>query len=306
MRAMRDTVKTWELVQQRSAHRSRRPDSLIACSDAAGVVREVGEGVHGFQPGDHVAANFFETWFSGPFLPGYHATTRGGGMDGVLAEAIAVDARSVVKMPAALSFEQAATLPCAAVTAWHALFETQPLRPGQTVLVQGTGGVSIFGLQLAKAAGARVIVTSSSDAKLEKAKALGADFGINYRQTPAWGVKALELTHGLGVDHVIDVGGPETFDQSVEALRYQGHLSLLGVLTGVKGTVNTYGFFHKALRATGIYVGSTEMFEALVRTVDQHRLVPQVDRVFGFDEARAAYEYLGSAQHFGKVVIRVG
>jgi NADPH:quinone reductase-like Zn-dependent oxidoreductase len=234
-----------------------------------------------------------------------HAGALGGGQDGMLAEEVVLPDTAWVKMPARLSFEAAATLPCAGVTAYHALFEAAQLRAGDVVLVQGTGGVSIFGLQLARAAGARVIVTSSSAAKRERALALGADHVIDYKTETAWGEAARAWTGGRGVDIVIEVGGPGTFDQSVAALRYNGTMSLLGVLTGTRGEVNTYGVFHKGLRIAGVYVGSVAMFEGLVRALEARKIDPVIDRTFGFGEAKDAYAYLASGAHFGKVVIRV-
>jgi NADPH:quinone reductase-like Zn-dependent oxidoreductase len=191
------------------------------------------------------------------------------------------------------------------VTAYHALFEAAHLRAGDVVVLQGTGGVSMFGLQLAKAAGARVIVTSSSAAKRERALALGADHVIDYTADPKWGESARAWTGGRGADIVIEVGGPGTFDQSVAALRYGGTMSILGVLTGTRGEISTYGVFHKALRVAGVYVGSVAMFEGLVRALEANQIDPIIDRTFGFAEAKDAYAHLASATHFGKVVIRI-
>lgn len=277
----------------------------IPLSDGAGEVLEVGSAVTAFEAGDRVAASFFPTWLSGELSDAHHAAALGGGVDGMLAEEVVLDASSWVRIPEGWSFEEAATLPCAAVTAWHALFEAAQLKPGQTVLVQGTGGVSIFGLQLAKAAGARVIVTSSSAAKREKALAMGADHVIDYKAEAEWGKAARGFTGGRGVDVVVEVGGPGTFDQSLAALRYGGTMSILGVLTGTAGPVNTYGIFHKHLKVAGIYVGSVAMFEDLVRALEATKAKPAIDRVFAFDEVPAAYEYLASGSHFGKVVVRV-
>jgi NADPH:quinone reductase-like Zn-dependent oxidoreductase len=192
------------------------------------------------------------------------------------------------------------------VTAWHALFEAAQLRPGDTVLLQGTGGVSILALQLARAAGARVVLTSSSDAKRERARVLGSEHTIDYKKTPAWGEAARAWTGGRGVDVAVEVGGPGTFDQSVAALRFGGTMSILGVLTGTRGEINTYALFQKALHVHGIYVGSVAMFEALNRALVASHVHPIVDKVFAFDEARAAYEHLSGGAHFGKVVVRVG
>jgi NADPH:quinone reductase-like Zn-dependent oxidoreductase len=284
---------------------ARRKAPVVPTSDGAGEVLEVGAAVTRHKVGDRVAAAFFPRWIDGAMSEQAHAAALGGSHDGMLAEEVVLHETAWVKMPARLSFEAAATLPCAGVTAYHALFEAVQLRPGDTVVVQGTGGVSIFGLQLARAAGARVIVTSSSAAKRERALAMGADHVIDYKAVPAWGEAVRAWTGGRGADVVVEVGGPGTFDQSAIALKYGGTMSLLGVLTGTKGEVNTYGIFHKGLRIAGIYVGSVAMFESLVRALEARQIEPVVDRSFGFGEARAAYEYLASAQHFGKVVIRV-
>ncbi|HEX4418573.1 MAG TPA: NAD(P)-dependent alcohol dehydrogenase [Kofleriaceae bacterium] len=284
----------------------KRKAPVVPASDGAGEVVEVGAAVTRFKVGDRVAASFFPTWLSGELSDYHHANALGGGRDGMLAEQVVLPEASWIALPARLSFEAAATLPCAGVTAYHALFEAARLRAGDVVLVQGTGGVSMFGLQLAKAAGARVIVTSSSQAKRERALALGADHVIDYKADPAWGETARAWTGGRGADIVIEVGGPGTFDQSVAALRYGGTMSILGVLTGLKGEINTYGVFHKALRVAGVYVGSVAMFEGLIRALEASRIDPIIDdRTFGFAEVRDAYAYLQSGAHFGKVVVRV-
>src|SRR5215470_15915456 len=287
----------------RGARKRKAP--VVPASDGAGEVIEVGAAVTRFRLGDRVAAAFFPLWHSGGMFEQVHSRALGGTQDGMLAEQVVLPEAAWVRMPARLSFEAAATLPCAGVTAYHALFEAARLRTGDTVLVQGTGGVSIFGLQLAKAAGARVVITSSSAAKRERAVALGADHVIDYKADPTWGESARKWTGGRGVDVVIEVGGPGTFDQSVAALRYGGTMSLLGVLTGVRGEVNTYGVFHKSLHIAGIYVGSVAMFESLVRILEATRIEPVIDRTFGFAELKDAYAHLASGAHFGKVVIRV-
>lgn len=287
----------------RGARKRKAP--VVPASDGAGEVVEVGPAVTRVAPGDRVAAAFFPGWIDGDPSDHHHAGALGGGQDGMLAEEVVLPESAWVRMPARLSFEAAATLPCAGVTAYHALFEAAHLRAGDVVLVQGTGGVSVFALQLAKAAGARVIVTSSSAAKRDRALGLGADHVIDYKADPAWGESARAWTGGRGVDIVVEVGGPGTFDQSVAALRYRGTMSLLGVLTGLRGEVNTYGVFHKLLRVAGIYVGSVAMFEALVRALEASRIDPIVDRTFGFGEVKDAYAYLASGAHFGKVVIRI-
>jgi NADPH:quinone reductase-like Zn-dependent oxidoreductase len=280
-----------------------RASPVVPLSDGAGEVVAVGPGVSRVAVGDRVAASFFPTWLDGDLSDAHHAQALGGGRDGMLAEEVVLPEASWIRLPEHLSFEEGATLPCAGLTAWHALFEAAAVRQGDVVLVQGTGGVSVFALQLAKSAGARVIVTSSSGEKREKARALGADHVLDYVAEPAWGDAARTLTGGRGVDVVVDVGGPGTFDQSVKALRYGGTMSLLGVLTGTKGEVNTYGIFQKTLRVAGIYVGSVSMFERFARALAANRTRPVVDRVFPFDEARAAYTYLASGSHFGKVVL---
>lgn len=291
----------------RGAHR-RASDAprVVPCSDGAGEVIEVGQAVRRVRVGDRVAAIFFPDWIDGGFAAVHHTKALGGNVDGMLAEEVVCPEAALVALPASLSYEEAATLPCAGVTAWNALFESAQVGPSSIVLVQGTGGVSIFGLQLAKAAGARVIVTSRSEEKRTWAATLGADLTLDYAADPRWGEAAWTWTAGRGVDVVVEVGGPGTFDQSVAALRYGGTMSLLGVLTGVKGEVNTYGVFHKALHVRGIYVGSRRMFESLVTAATVHNIRPIVHRVFAFEEAAAAYEYLASGAHFGKVVIQVG
>jgi NADPH:quinone reductase-like Zn-dependent oxidoreductase len=283
----------------------KRKAPIVPASDGAGEVVEVGAAVTRHAPGDRVAAAFFPTWLAGELSDYHHTRALGGGQDGMLAEQVVLPEAAWVAMPARLSYEAAATLPCAGVTAYHALFEAARLRAGDTVLVQGTGGVSMFGLQLAKAAGARVIVTSSSAAKRERALSLGADHVIDYKADPAWGESARAWTGGRGADIVIEVGGPGTFDQSVAALRYGGTMSILGVLTGLRGEVNTYGVFHKTLRVAGVYVGSVAMFEGLVRALEVSRIEPIIDRTFTFGEVKDAYAHLASGAHFGKVVVRV-
>src|SRR5215470_1168739 len=252
----------------------RRKAPIIPASDGAGEVIEVGGAVTRLAVGDRVAASFFPTWQSGDLSEYHHAHALGGGQDGMLAEEVVLPDTAWLRIPSRLSFEAA-----------H-------LRAGEVVVLQGTGGVSIFGLQLARAAGARVVITSSSAAKRERAFALGADHVIDYKAEPAWGDAARAWTGGRGADVVVEVGGPGTFDQSVAALRYGGTMSLLGVLTGLRGEVNTYGIFHKSLRVAGIYVGSVAMFEGLIRAIEASRIDPVIDRSFGFGDTREAYAYL--------------
>jgi NADPH:quinone reductase-like Zn-dependent oxidoreductase len=293
-----------DLLIAKNAHKSRSAPR-IPTSDGAGEVVEVGAAVKRLKVGDRVAANFFPSWHDGHPNAGHHARALGGSADGMLAEEVVLDERAWVLVPAHLSLEEAATLPCAGVTAYNALFESASLRPGETLLVQGTGGVSIFALQLAKVAGAQVICTSQSSEKRERARKLGARHTIDYKAKPEWGKEALALTDGRGVDVVVEVGGAGTFDQSAVALRYGGTMSILGVLAGTTGEVNTFGLVHKALRVHGIYVGSVRMFEELNRVLALHQIHPVIDRVFSFAEAQRAYEYLASGQHFGKVVVRL-
>ena len=280
-----------------------KPD-LVPLSDGAGEVVEVGPGVTRVKAGDRVAGCFFQRWFAGPPAADTHVSALGGGLDGMLAQYVVLEQDGVVALPAHLTFEEAATLPCAAVTAWHALAEHARIVAGETVLVQGTGGVSIFALQLARLMGARVIVTSSSNEKLARAKALGAAHGVNYKATPEWDKAVVELTGG-GVDHVVEVGGPGTLARSLRAIRVGGKITLIGVLAGA-AEINPMLIFSRRANVQGISVGSTQMFEAMNRAIAASGLKPVIDKVFAFGEAPAAYRHLQSAQHFGKVVIRVG
>jgi NADPH:quinone reductase-like Zn-dependent oxidoreductase len=295
-----------DILLARGAKGTNRERPIVPTSDGAGEVVEVGASVSRLRVGDRVMGAFFPTWQRGELEEAHHASALGGGTtDGMLAEEVVLKEGAWVRIPEHLSFEQAATLPCAGVTAYQALFVAAAVKPGSTVLLQGTGGVSILALQLAKAAGAIPLVTSSSGEKRERAKALGAAETFDYKATPAWGEAVRAFTGGRGVDVAVEVGGPGTFDQSVTALRFGGTMSILGVLTGVRGEVNTHAIFHKGLKVHGVYVGSVGMFEDLARALTASRIVPIVDRVFPFAEARAAYEYLASGAHFGKVVVRV-
>jgi len=233
-----------------------------------------------------------------------HSSALGGSIDGMLREYAVLEEDGIVKLPAHLSFEEGATLPCAAVTAWHALAEHARIVAGQTVLVQGTGGVSIFALQFARLMGAQVIATSSSDQKLARAKQLGAAHGVNYKANSEWDKAVAELSDG-GVDHVVEVGGPGTLAQSLRAIRIDGKITLIGVLSGA-AEINPMLIFARRANLQGISVGSTQMFEAMNRAITVSRLKPSIDKVLSFDDAPAAYRYLQSAQHFGKVVIRLG
>ena len=275
----------------------------VPLSDGAGEVVEVGAEVENVVVGDRVAANFFASWVSGKFEMRHHQSALGGAMDGMLTEYAVLPASALVKFPDFLTFEEAATLPCAAVTVWNALFTRGDLQAGETVLVQGTGGVSLFGLQFATAHGAKVIATSSSDAKLERAKTLGAWATINYKTTPEWEKATYELTEKRGVDHIVEVGGPDTFAQSLKAVAASGNIAQIGVLTGFDFKPDIWPVAAKNATISGIYVGSAAHFEAMNAFIASHQIHPVIDRVFAFDEAPAAYEHLASGSHFGKIVI---
>jgi NADPH:quinone reductase-like Zn-dependent oxidoreductase len=278
---------------------------LVPLADGAGEVVEVGPEVRRLRPGDRVVGSFFQTWIDGPPDAQKHASALGAAIDGVLAEHVVFQEGAAIRFPEHLSFEQAATLPCAGVTVWVSLVVHGQLQAGQTVLAMGTGGVSVFALQVAKTLGARVILTSSSDEKLARGKALGADETINYRRTPDWDARARELTGGRGVDHILEVGGAETLPRSLRALRDGGHITLVGVLGGAPGDLGAVAKEDRGIRAEAVYVGSARELEALCAFMGRTGLEPVVDRTFPFEEARAAYELQESAGHFGKVVIRV-
>jgi NADPH:quinone reductase-like Zn-dependent oxidoreductase len=275
----------------------------VLCSDGAGEVLAVGEGVTRFKPGDRVASTFFQDWVSGPPTREASKSALGAPIDGVLTSARVFDQRGLIHFPEHLSYEEASTLPCAAVTAWHALVTTGHLAGGQTVLVLGTGGVSIFGLQFAKLHGARVIVTSSSDEKLARARTLGADETINYKRTPEWDKEVARLTGGRGVDNVLEVGGTGTLPLSLRSARLGGQVSIIGILSGISENLSIGPILSFNLRVQGIYVGSAEMFEAMNRAIAVNKLRPVVDRVFPFAQSREAFRFIESAQHFGKIVI---
>ena len=293
-----------DLALLRSAKQRSAP--VVPLSDGAGEVVAVGKDVSRVKVGDRVVANFFPTWREGLLSDAHHAQALGGGHDGMLREEVVLDETAWVKFPAHLSFEQAATLPCAGLTAYHALFEAADVAPGDTVLVEGTGGVSLFALQLAKAAGARVILTSKSAEKRERALRLGADHVIDYSQDAKWGESARAWTGGRGVDVAVEVGGQQTFDQATASLRFGGTLSVIGGLTGFQGGLNLVPLLYKTLRVRGIYVGSVAMFERFARAVEIAKLAPVIDEAYSFADAGKAYARLASGDHFGKVVIRVG
>jgi NADPH:quinone reductase-like Zn-dependent oxidoreductase len=276
----------------------------IPLSDGAGEVAAVGPGVTRFQKGDRVAGTFFQVWFDGPASRRHPAL--GIPLDGTLAEYIVLNEDGVVAIPPGLSLEEAATLPCAGVTAWNALMMAgKPVKAGDTVLCLGTGGVSMLGLQIAAAAGARVIVTSSSDEKLRRAQALGASDGINYNTHPDWQKEVARLTGGRGVDHIIEIGGAGTLDRSFEAASFGGKIALIGFLAGQASQLNPVGLMLKSGSLHGIGVGSTAMFEALIRAIEINRIKPVVDKVFPFDKAADAYRCLAAGDFVGKIVIAI-
>ncbi len=284
------------------ARNSRQP--VIPLSDGAGEVVAVGSGVTEFATGDHVAGCFFRGWPDGEGRPEYTRHALGGAVDGMLAELVVLPVSAVVHQPAHMTHEEAATLPCAALTAWNGMFEEARLPPGASVLLLGTGGVSIFGLQLAHLAGVRAIVTSSSDEKLERARTLGADAVINYRTTPDWERAVLDLTGGRGVDCVLEVGGAATYAKSMAATRMGGSLVLVGGLGGPAPEGEAVPMPGR-VRAARIYVGSRAMFERMNAALALREVHPVIDRVFEFGEAQQAYRYLESQAHLGKVVVRV-
>ena len=277
---------------------------LIPLSDGAGEVLAVGAGVTRVKPGDRVAGIFMQQWIEGGPDDAKAASAMGGAINGMLAEQVCLNAEGLVHFPEHLSFEEAATLPCAAVTAWNALFRSGGLRPGETVLLQGSGGVSTFALQFAKMAGARVIATSGNDAKIARLRQMGADEVLNYKTTPEWDKPVRDVTHGVGVDHIVEVCGAGTLPLSMKAVRRGGHIALIGVLAG-RGEVDPRPLLLKAIRLQGIFVGSREMFEEMNRAISLAGLRPVVDRVFGFQEVIDAMRYLESGAHFGKGCIRV-
>jgi NADPH:quinone reductase-like Zn-dependent oxidoreductase len=282
----------------------RAPGARVVASDGVGVVVRLGNGVTRVSVGDRVSGIFYPRWLDGEPTPAKLAMPLGGvTADGVLAEYVVFDAESVVRVPMVLTDIEAATLPTAALTAWHAIVERHQVRPGETVLVQGTGGVSLFALQFARLRGAEVIVTSRSDEKLERARALGASHGINYRTTPAWEERVVEITSGRGVDHVVDVVGAANLNRSMHAVRTSGTVSVVGLLAGTSGQVDTYRFATKNVRLHGIEVGSRAMFESMNAGLAAHGVRPVVDRVFDFDEAHAALRYAETGAHFGKIVL---
>jgi NADPH:quinone reductase-like Zn-dependent oxidoreductase len=279
--------------------------TVVPLSDGAGEVAAIGPGVTRFHVGDRVAASFFQGWISGVPGPDTPQTALGGSLDGVLTEYVTLSEDGLVALPKHLSFEEGATLPCAGLTAWNGLMKRGHMQAGDYVLLEGTGGVSIFGLQFAVAAGAKPIITSSSDAKLERAKSLGAVGTINYKTTPDWEKRVLELTGGRGVQQVLEVGGKDTLPHALASLGMGGNVSLIGGLGGFGGDIPAFALMGRNATASGIYVGSRTDFEAMNAFIAKHQLKPVVDRMFDFKDARAAYDLMRSGNFFGKIVIRI-
>lgn len=281
-------------------------DGRVLMADAGGVVEAVGPGVTEFQVGDAVVSCFFPQWQDGaPFA----AVTRfrgtpGDGIDGFACEYVVRSATAFTRAPRGWSHAEAATITTAGLTAWRALVVDGPLQPGERVLLQGTGGVSIAALQLAKAMGAEVLQTSASDAKLERARILGADHTINYQQTPEWGQRALDLTDGQGVDHVLEVGGPATLAQSITAVRAGGHIALIGVLTGRQGTLSNILAITKQIRLQGLIVGTRRQQQDYIAALELNDLRPVIDRSFALEELADAFRWQQANRHFGKIVVQ--
>jgi NADPH:quinone reductase-like Zn-dependent oxidoreductase len=293
-----------DLLMIKGAYNPKIKLPFVPVSDGAGEVSATGAGVARIKVGERVVIPFMPGWLEGACDDEKARSALGGGGAGLLAEQAVVPEAALLPIPAHLSFEEAATLPCAAVTAWNAIVASGPVKPGESVLVQGTGGVSLFALQFARLAGAQVIATSSSDQKLARAGELGAAHGINYKTNPDWDKRARELTAGKGVDHIVEVGGAGTLPRSLRAVRLGGTIVLIGILSGA-GEMNPVPILMKSIRLQGIFVGSRSMFADMNRAIEAHQLHPIVDRVFPFDQTKDAFKHLESGAHFGKVVVRI-
>ncbi|PQE10253.1 alcohol dehydrogenase protein [Rutstroemia sp. NJR-2017a WRK4] len=297
-----------DLIMPKGQYPFPQNDKVVPCSDGAGEVIAVGPKVTRFQPGAKVLTLFNQAHIGGSLDPATLQTGLGGAIDGTLRQHGVFNENGLVEMPSTLNYLEASTLPCAALTAWNSLFGLRPLKPGQTVLTQGTGGVSIFALQFAKSCGARVIATTSSASKAATLKSLGADHVINYKEVPSWGEHAKSLTpHGVGVDHILEVGGPNTMAQSLHAIKIDGVISIIGFLAG--NAKEQPGFLDALMRictVRGILVGSREQFEDMNRAIDANNIKPVVDeKVFTLEEAKDAYQYMWDQKHFGKLAIKI-
>jgi NADPH:quinone reductase-like Zn-dependent oxidoreductase len=280
-------------------------ESLVPLSDGAGEVVALGPGVTRFRVGDRVAGIFFQKWVSGRPNPTVLGSALGGQVDGMFSQYVALDEQGVVKLPASLSYEEGATLPCAGVTAWNGLFTRGRMQAGDNVLLEGTGGVSIFGLQFAVAAGAKPIITSSSDEKLKRAKALGAVGTVNYKQNPDWEKQVRDVTGGIGVHQVLEVGGKDSVPHALASLAPGGHVALIGGLGGFGGDIPVMQLMGGNATVSGIYVGSRADFEAMNAFIETHHVKPVIDRVFELQDAQAAFDLMESGNFFGKIVIRL-
>ncbi|MBN1654057.1 MAG: NAD(P)-dependent alcohol dehydrogenase [Deltaproteobacteria bacterium] len=294
-----------DLLVTQGLYDPKQKPGLVPLSDGVGVVHELGAGVTRLQKGDRVCTTFFQRWIKGTPTLDEMRSTLGSPIDGALCEYMLLDSEGLVRAPKHLTDEEAATLPCAALTAWTALVTEGGIKAGDTILTQGTGGVSTFALQFAELFGARVIATSGSEEKIEKLKELGAYRTINYKQQAEWGKLAKSITDEIGVDHVIEVGGADTLEQSFKAVRPKGRISIIGVLSGLSTPVNLRYFISGALTVQGIFVGHRDSFEAMNRAIEHNAMRPVIDRVFSFDQAPDAMRYMQSQKHFGKVCIRI-
>lgn len=303
VQAVSINYRDWLMIQGK--YNPRQPLPLIPLSDGAGEIVTVGKSVSRVKTGDRVMVSFFPEWIAGPPASEVLRRAMGGPLDGMLSEYRVIHERSVVLIPPHLTALEAATLPCAAVTAWNALIEQGRIQPGDTVVVQGTGGVSLFALQFARMAGARVIVTSSSLEKLAKAQKLGADDTIHYSAIPEWDRRVKELTGGRGADHIVEVGGAGTIAKSLRAVRPGGAISIIGVLSGNSTETSLIPILMQNIRLQGISVGSRETFEHMTRAIVQNKLHPVIDQVFALTELHQAFEHLAAGAHFGKIVIRL-
>lgn len=306
VKAVSLNYRDWLMAQ--GVYNPKQKLPLIPVSDGAGEVIAVADGVTAFRPGDRVLGHFFPAWSSGEPSVAKFSVSMGGPLDGWLCEQRVFPARALALIPDHLSYEEAAALPCAALTAWSAIVTLGKVQPGDRVLIQGTGGVALFALQFAKLAGAEVTLTSSSDAKLEKAREMGADHLINYRTTPQWGRAARELTGGAGLDHIVELGGAGTLAQSVRAIRPGGTISMIGVLSGATSNDLLLPLVvMQQVRLQGVTVGSKEGFDAMLRAMALAETRPVLDQTFEFSESgvRAAFHHMGSGSHFGKIVISI-
>ncbi|HEY2753810.1 NAD(P)-dependent alcohol dehydrogenase [Phenylobacterium sp.] len=303
MRAVSLNYRDLLMVQGMYARGATSGGAITPFSDGCGIIEAVGEGVTRVKLGDRVATMFFQRWISGPPNLDKLSSSLGSPIPGAGRELAVFSQEGVSKVPDFLSDHQVSTLPCAGLTAWRALFEDGDLQPGEMVVLQGTGGVSIFGLQFAHAAGLRTLITSSSDEKLARAKTMGADHLVNYRQTPEWSGPVREATGGVGADMIIEVGGGGTMEQSIRAIRIGGHIAIIGVVAGLGSGFNPAVLIGNSAKLQGLSVGSRDMFEAMCRAIELHRIQPVVDKVFPWTQVKDAFAAMQGGEHFGKIVL---